>query len=79
MSYTSKFLGGERARIILVGQAVYVSTYVFGLFVFGDIFGINGVALALLVSGIMQSIFYFITNRYFLDSKIFKPSKDSYF
>lgn len=79
MSYTSKFLGGERARIILIGQAVSVSTYVVGLFVFGDIFGINGVALALLVSGIMQFIFYFITNRYFLDSKIFKPSKDSYF
>lgn len=79
MSYTSKFLGGERSRIILVGQAVSVSSYVVGLFVLGEIFGINGIALALLISGIMQSVFYFIVDRYFLESKIFKSSRDSYF
>ncbi len=79
MSYTSKFLGGERARIILVGQAISVSTYSIGLIVLGGIFGINGVALSLLISGIMQSIFYFSTDRYLLDTKIFKPSNDGYF
>lgn len=79
MSYTSKFLGEERSRIILVGQGVSVTTYIAGLFGLGGIFGINGVAFALLISGIMQSCFYYITDRYFLNSKIFKPSKGSYF
>ena len=64
MSYTSKFLGGERARIILVGQVVSLTTYIGGLFTLGEIFGINGVAFALLLSGIAQTIFYYTTNRF---------------
>ena len=79
LSYTSKFLGGERARIILVGQAVSLTTYIVGLFTLGEIIGINGVAFALLLSGIAQTIFYYSTNRFFMNSKIFKPTNDNYF
>ena len=79
LSYTSKFLGGERSRIILVGQAVSVSVYITGLLTLGGIFGINGVAFALLLSGIAQTIFYYTTNRFFMNSKIFKPSDNNYF
>lgn len=77
-TYTSKFLGNERARIILVGQAISASTYIIGLFVLGGIFGINGVAFSLLISGISQTIFYYFTNRYFMNSRIFKASSDGY-
>jgi len=79
LSYTSKFLGGERSRIILVGQAVSLTTYISGLFTLGEIFGINGVAFALLLSAIAQTVFYYTTNRFFMNSKIFKPSNNNYF
>ena len=79
ITYTSKFLGSERSRIILVGQAISVSTYITGLLVLGNIIGINGVALSLLISGISQTIFYYSTNRYFMNSRIFRKSSGSYF
>ncbi len=78
-SYTSKFLGNEHSRIILTGQAISVSTYISGLFVLGTIFGINGVAFSLLISGISQTIFYYTTNRFFMNSRIFRKSTDGYF
>ena len=78
-TYNSKFLGNERARIILVGQAISASTYIVGLLTLGGILGINGVAISLLISATCQTIFYYFTNRYFMNLKIFKTSSKGYF
>ena len=78
-TYHSKFLGNERGRIILVGQGISASTYISGLLILGEIFGINGVAFSLLISAAAQTIFYYCTDRYFMDKKIFKASSNGYF
>ena len=79
MTYISKFLGQERGKIILIGQAVSLGIYITGLLTLGSIIGINGVALSLLFSAIGQMIFYICTDRFFINSKIFRPSEDGHF
>jgi O-antigen/teichoic acid export membrane protein len=79
MTYISKFLGQERGKIILIGQAVSLGIYITGLLTLGSVIGINGVALSLLFSAIGQMIFYICTDKFFINSKIFRPSKNGHF
>jgi len=74
LSYISKFLGQEKSRIVLLGQVITLSIYLSGLFILGHFFGINGVAASLVFAGIAQSIFYFIADRFLIESKFFKKS-----
>jgi len=74
MSYTSKFLGKEKSRLILTGQAIYVIIYMLGLFTLGQFYGINGVAFSLVLAAISQTIFYFIADRFLINSKFFEKS-----
>ncbi len=74
LSYISKFLGSEKSRIVLLGQGISLSIYSSGLFILGQFFGINGVAFSLVLAGISQTIFYFIAERFLINSKFFEKS-----
>jgi len=74
MSYTSKFLGIEKSRLVLTGWVIHLVVYIPGIFILGQFYGINGVAVSLVLAAIIQAIFYIIANRYLINSKFFGKS-----
>lgn len=62
-AYNSKLLGEENSRYVLIGKAIGVGIYLSGIITLGTIFGINGVAIALVLSGIGQAAFNIIAIR----------------
>lgn len=63
MNFTSKFLGEEKGKIVLIGQCIGVTIYLIGLFTLGTILGINGVAISLVISSSLQAIFYLWSSK----------------
>ena len=63
--YISKFLGKGLSKIVLIGSGFFLSIQITSIFVLGQIYGVNGVATALLIATSAESIFLIITNRVF--------------
>jgi len=63
--YISKFLGKGLSRIVLIGSGVFLSIQITSIFVLGQIYGVNGVATALLIATSAEAIFLMIMNRVF--------------
>jgi len=59
----SNYLGKEKSKIVLIGQSISISTYVLGILTLGTELGINGIAIAYVLSGIVQTIFYIIYKK----------------
>lgn len=64
LAYSSKFLGQEKSKYVLISQGISVIVYLGGLVTLGPLIGINGVAIALVLSGISQAIFYISAARH---------------
>ena len=67
--YSSKFYGQERSNIVLYAQATLIGVYISGIFILGNYFGINGVAVAYVLAAISQSIFYVVMSQKFKGEK----------
>lgn len=63
--YISKFLGKGLSKIVLIGSGVFLSVQITGIVMLGQIYGVNGVATALLIATSAEVIFLVITNRVF--------------
>ncbi|MEK6947358.1 MAG: hypothetical protein AABX32_07165 [Nanoarchaeota archaeon] len=63
--YISKFLGRGLSRIVLIGSGVFLSVQITAIFMLGQIYGVNGVATALLIATSAEAVFLVITNRIF--------------
>ena len=61
--YISKFLGREKSKFVFIGAVIYISVQILGILVLGDIYGINGAAIALVLGASSQAIFFFIANN----------------
>ena len=66
--YMSHFLGNEKSKIVLIGQSISITTYLVGILTLGDLYGINGVAISLVLSGIFQAIFFVFAKKYYAKS-----------
>lgn len=55
--YISKFLGELRSKIVLSGSGLYLGTIIIGIVVLGQIFDVNGLAMAFVLAGTIESIF----------------------
>jgi O-antigen/teichoic acid export membrane protein len=64
LAYSSKLLGEEKSKYVLVGQAISAGIYLGGIFSLGNTIGINGIAISYVISGCSQAIFYFIVLKY---------------
>jgi O-antigen/teichoic acid export membrane protein len=64
LAYSSKLLGEEKSKYVLVGQAISAGIYLGGIFSLGNIIGINGIAISYVISGCIQAIFYLIVSKY---------------
>lgn len=62
----SKFLGLTRSRFVLIGVGIYLGVQIPGIIILGQIIGINGVALALVLAECAQAVFLLVMNRFFL-------------
>ena len=54
MIFISEFLANEKSRIVLIGSVVFVTVQISMILILGKIFGINGVAAALVIAGIAE-------------------------
>lgn len=64
LMFTSRFLGNEKIRFILIGSGIYLGALILSIIFLGKSFGINGMAAALVLSTFIQTIFYYIVNRF---------------
>jgi len=55
--YISKFLGELRSKIVLLGSGLYLGTIIIGIIVLGGVFDVNGLAMAFVLAGTVESIF----------------------
>lgn len=63
--YQSKFLGAEKSRFLLGGSVTYIAFEIPFILILGNIYGIRGVAAALVIAGFAESTFYAVINRMF--------------
>ncbi len=55
-AYTSKLLGAEKTKIVLIGYVVYLIALIIGIITLGEYFGINGAAFAIVISSTSQTV-----------------------
>ena len=60
---TSKFLSIENSRVVLISTGIFLILQISGIFILGEIFGIYGAALALVLGGIGQAVYLIIEKQ----------------
>jgi O-antigen/teichoic acid export membrane protein len=63
-SYTSKLLGSEKSKAVLIGYIVYLVVLIFGILSLGQIYGINGAAISMVIATTSQMSVLVITNKF---------------
>lgn len=66
--YTSKFLSIEKSRFVLISILISLTIIISGMIIFGTLYGVNGVAVAFVLSQIGQMVFFIYAN-YLLSRK----------
>jgi len=63
-TYNSKILGAGKSRIVLIGSLIFLGVFVTSIIILGNMFGINGVAAAMVLGTSMQAIFLIAVSKY---------------
>jgi O-antigen/teichoic acid export membrane protein len=63
-AYTSRLLGSEKSKIVLIGYVLYLLVLVAGIITLGSVFGINGAAISMVIATTSQTIFLVTLSRY---------------
>jgi len=61
--YISKFLSKELSKIVLIGSGIFLGVQIVSIFVLGELLGVNGVSLALVLGATAEAIFLVSINR----------------
>ncbi len=61
--YISKFLGNELSKIVLIGSGIFLVVQITSIFVLGELIGVNGIAVALVLGTSSEAIFLVSVNR----------------
>ena len=70
MIFMSEFLGNEKIRIVLVSNTIFIIVMVSSIIILGNMFGINGIALGMVLADSAEVIFYFIIKRLQIRKKL---------
>lgn len=62
LRYTSKFLGNEKSKIVVVGKGIYLTTIIIGIFSLGISYQIQGVAISLVIASSLEASYFIIIN-----------------
>jgi O-antigen/teichoic acid export membrane protein len=63
LMYTSKLLGNEKTKFLLMGSGIYLITLISGIIILGLAYGINGMAVAIIISTSAETGFYYFINK----------------
>jgi len=62
--YISEFLGKEKSGVIFSGAGIYLVIQISLIYILGNIYSINGVALALVIAQTSEAIFLIISKKF---------------
>jgi len=65
--YTSKYLGLEKSKIVIIGSGIYLLVQIPTLIILTSYWGINGAGFSILIASIVHAIFFIIFTQ-FLDN-----------
>ena len=63
LMYISKFLGREKSKIVLIGSGIFVTVQIVGIFLLGQMLGVNGIAISFVLATTSESIYLISINR----------------
>jgi len=63
LTFISKFLSIEKSRMVLAGSVLFVVVQVIAIIILGKLYGITGVAIALVLAESIQTVFFASLNR----------------
>ena len=70
LMYQSKFLGQEKSSRLLFSSTIWVGTQILGIIILGSLYGINGIASAIVLGATASAIYVIIADE--LDKKKLK-------
>lgn len=73
---TSKFLGEEKSRFVVIGTLIFLVIQIPSLIFLGDIYGPSGIASSLVLAAVSESA-YLVTMSRFVKGGNQKPTKDN--
>ena len=62
----SEFLGREKSRIVLFSALIFIAIQIPGIIILGDFFGIQGIAISLVIAQIGESIYLLVMRKRFM-------------
>ena len=70
MVYQTKFLGREKSRLVLISSVLWTGVQIVGIVVLGNIYGVNGIALSLLLAATASAIYCIFADKLLLERNI---------
>mgnify|MGYP001042568149 CR=1 FL=1 len=67
--YTSKYLGLEKSKIVIIGSGVYLLVQIPTLIILTNYWGINGAGFSIVIASIAHAIFFIIISQLQNESK----------
>jgi len=62
-TYISKYLGSEKSKIVIIGSGLYLLTQIISIIVLGNMYGLNGVALSVVISSLVHVMYFIIIDK----------------
>jgi len=62
-TYISKYLGSENSKIVIIGSGLYLSAQIISIIILGNLYGLNGVALSVVISSIIHLVYFIIIDK----------------
>lgn len=63
LMYLSKFLGAQKNMIMISGTLIYLIIQIFGIIILGKMYGINGVAVSVVLASTMEATYFILLNK----------------
>jgi len=70
MVYQTKFLGREKSRLVLISSVLWTGVQIVGIVVLGNIYGVNGIAIALVLAATVSAIYCIFADKLLLERNI---------
>lgn len=67
MTYQAKFLGREKSRLVFISSSVWLGVQIIGIIILGNIYGVNGIAVAYILASIASTIYCVLADRLFIE------------
>jgi len=69
-SYVSKYLGMAKSKIVIVGAGLFLLVQIISIITLGNVYGLNGAAVSLIISSIVYASYFVIIDRFYYKSRL---------